>query len=326
MFAYTKPNHKPKDAVPKKEQTTAPNQTGIPDAMKSRFEHLSGFSFDDVRVHYNSDKPTQLRALAYTQGNQVYVAPGQERHLGHELGHVMQQKEGRVRANTAGGRINDDPALEREAESLGRAAGDMIQCFNVPVNLTEIRTDVANVEAEIAGNATPGDIPGGDTWATDTRAATLRKLNEWYAFTLAARHSVAVPQFGEDVVTEPDVFEAAPGGLMTNVVENKFVTGERNRITPNVKDAMSQLILSGRSPNYTGRLTARVELSDVTREDLRASGSPGGDTIMLNGWIAYGRALRDFVTKPHSMWLNVVNLPDRNTGGNSEINRQIFNR
>lgn len=66
------------------------NNTGIPAEMKERAETASGLSFDDVRVHYNSGKPSQLNALAYTQGNQVYIAPGQEQHLGHELGHVVQ--------------------------------------------------------------------------------------------------------------------------------------------------------------------------------------------------------------------------------------------
>ncbi len=73
------------------EKTAAsPNKTGIPDGVKTRFENLSGFSFDDVRVHYNSSKPAHLSALAYTQGNEVHIAPGQERHLNHELGHVVQ--------------------------------------------------------------------------------------------------------------------------------------------------------------------------------------------------------------------------------------------
>lgn len=96
------------------------NETGIPDGMKKRFENLSGFSFDDVRVHYNSDKPAQLQALAYTQGNQVYVGPGQEKHLPHELGHVVQQMREDVCATTYqyGVPINDDPMLERGADRL----------------------------------------------------------------------------------------------------------------------------------------------------------------------------------------------------------------
>jgi hypothetical protein len=96
------------------------NRTGIPNAVKERFENKSGFSFDDVRIHYNSDKPAQLQAFAYTQGNQVYIAPGQERCLGHELGHVVQQKRGEVRPTVRynGVGINDDTGLEKEADDL----------------------------------------------------------------------------------------------------------------------------------------------------------------------------------------------------------------
>lgn len=95
-----------------------PNLTGIPIQMKLDFEQRSGLSFDDVRVHYGSDKPARLGALAYTQGTQVYMGPGQERHLSHELGHVVQQKAGRVRPTgwIGGLPLNDQPELEREAD------------------------------------------------------------------------------------------------------------------------------------------------------------------------------------------------------------------
>ena len=96
----------------------SPNLTGIPTQMKLDFEQRSGLSFDDVRVHYNSDKPAKIDALAYTQGTQVYMGPGQERHLRHELGHVVQQKQGIVRPTTwiRGLPVNDCPALERAAD------------------------------------------------------------------------------------------------------------------------------------------------------------------------------------------------------------------
>jgi hypothetical protein len=105
-------------------QRKLPNLTGIPDVTKQRFENLSGLSFDDVRIHYNSSKPAQLQALAYTQGNQVYVASGQERHLPHELGHVVQQKQGTVSPmfQIDGNSINNSPRLEREADSLSEQA------------------------------------------------------------------------------------------------------------------------------------------------------------------------------------------------------------
>lgn len=72
------------------------NSTGLPDTLKAGIENLSGYSMDDVRVHYNSDKPAQLQAHAYAQGTEIHVAPGQERHLPHETWHVVQQKQGRV--------------------------------------------------------------------------------------------------------------------------------------------------------------------------------------------------------------------------------------
>lgn len=92
--------------------------------MKLDFERRSGLSFDDVRVHYHSEKPAQLQALAYTQGTQVYVAPGQERHLPHELGHVVQQKRGAVRPTAVRGGVpvNESPDLERSAGRLAEAA------------------------------------------------------------------------------------------------------------------------------------------------------------------------------------------------------------
>lgn len=99
------------------------NLTGIPETTKQRFEEMSGYSFDDVRIHYSSDKPARLKALAYTRGSQVYIAPGQERCLEHELVHVVQQKEGRVRPTLRIGNIpvNDDAALEREADVRWRS-------------------------------------------------------------------------------------------------------------------------------------------------------------------------------------------------------------
>lgn len=105
----------------KNEQAKAclrPNLTGIPAQLKLELEERSGMSFDDVRVHYSSDRPARLNALAYTQGNQVYVGPGQEKHLRHELGHVVQQKLGQVPVTRKvnGMPVNDNPQLEAQAD------------------------------------------------------------------------------------------------------------------------------------------------------------------------------------------------------------------
>jgi len=106
-----------------------PNNTGMPDNLKSGIENLSGFSMDDVRVHYNSSKPATVQALAYTQGTDIHVAPGQEKHLPHEAWHVAQQMAGRVSptTNINGMPVNDNAALEHEADVMGEKA---VQCKN----------------------------------------------------------------------------------------------------------------------------------------------------------------------------------------------------
>ncbi|WP_263065634.1 eCIS core domain-containing protein [Dickeya dadantii] len=102
-------------------------KTGLPSSLKSGMEQLSGQSLDHVQVHYNSDKPAHYGAHAYAQGADIHLAPGQSHHLPHELGHVVQQAQGRVRATTQlhGAGINDDPALEAEATRMGQQAQQM---------------------------------------------------------------------------------------------------------------------------------------------------------------------------------------------------------
>jgi Domain of unknown function (DUF4157) len=112
------------------EEAPAPDRTGLPDQLKSGVESLSGVSLDDVRVHYNSPKPAQLNALAYAQGTDIHVAPGQEKHLPHEAWHIVQQKQGRVQPTTqmkAGVPVNDDPKLEHEADVMGAKAAQRIE-------------------------------------------------------------------------------------------------------------------------------------------------------------------------------------------------------
>lgn len=106
-------------SVPQQENTT-----GLPDDLKGGIESLSGLSLADVRVHYASSRPAQADALAYTEGTEIHMGPGQEQHLAHEAWHVVQQKQGRVKPTLRGKgvKINDNPALEQEADSMGTRA------------------------------------------------------------------------------------------------------------------------------------------------------------------------------------------------------------
>lgn len=99
-----------KKAIQKKEEPH-------PDPRVASIEKESGISFADVKIHYASDKPKEFGALAYAYGNDVYLGSGQEKHLKHELGHVVQQRQGIVSPtmNLKGIPINLDYKLEKSA-------------------------------------------------------------------------------------------------------------------------------------------------------------------------------------------------------------------
>ena len=112
---------------PRSPSSPAPqaHPTGLPDNLKAGIESLAGMSMDDVRIHYNSPKPAKVQALAYTQGADIHVAPGQEQHLAHEAWHVVQQKQGRVKPTLQlkkGVGLNDDAGLEKKADTFRRRA------------------------------------------------------------------------------------------------------------------------------------------------------------------------------------------------------------
>jgi hypothetical protein len=107
------------ESVKKKVSEKTGNNSGLPDALKSGIESLSGFNLDDVRVHYNSNKPATLQAHAYSQGNDIHLGSGQEKHLPHEAWHIVQQKQGRVKPTI---QMDDSAALEKEADMMGAKA------------------------------------------------------------------------------------------------------------------------------------------------------------------------------------------------------------
>jgi len=91
-------------------------------------ETALGQDFSEVQIR-ESPIVKQLGAQAFTTGNQITFAPGsldldsrQGRELlGHELAHVVQQRQGRVQPQTPFPSlpINDDSTLEREADRIG---------------------------------------------------------------------------------------------------------------------------------------------------------------------------------------------------------------
>jgi len=112
----------------------------LPGNLRKGLENLTSLPLDGVQVHYNSARPARLRALAYTEGEDIHLGPNQEKHLPHEAWHTVQQMQGRVRPTLrmTGLAINDDPALEREAEVMGAkalrsGAGQLAPAWTRPV-------------------------------------------------------------------------------------------------------------------------------------------------------------------------------------------------
>ena len=103
----------------------------MPADLRAKMERAFGADFSAVRIH-QGPQARALGALAYTQGTDIHFAPGQydptstagQELLGHELTHVVQQTQGRVAASRQmkGIGLNDDAALEREADQLGARA------------------------------------------------------------------------------------------------------------------------------------------------------------------------------------------------------------
>ena len=98
----------------------------LPQALLAKMEAALGADFAAVRVHVGP-QAARIGALAFTAGNDLYFAPGQyqpenirgQQLIGHELAHVIQQRQGRVRAPGDGLFVVRDRNLEAEADRLG---------------------------------------------------------------------------------------------------------------------------------------------------------------------------------------------------------------
>jgi hypothetical protein len=157
------------------------NTTGLPDNLKNGVENLSGYSMDDVKVHYNSSKPAQLQALAYAQGSDIHVAPGQEQHLAHEAWHVVQQKQGRVQPTMQmkeGMSVNNDSGLEREADVMGdKSLGAQIEIESRNLKITSGNQNSSIQKTSITIES--GTDKGTGISADGDIDSVKRSLGEW---------------------------------------------------------------------------------------------------------------------------------------------------
>jgi Domain of unknown function (DUF4157) len=109
--------------------SSTPSSGALRGPLRARAEAF--FEADLSSVHLSIDGvPGRVGAVALARGDTVHLAPSAlqlppaalDELVGHELAHVLQQREGRARPRRTvdGLAIDDDPVLEAEARALGR--------------------------------------------------------------------------------------------------------------------------------------------------------------------------------------------------------------
>ncbi len=127
----------------------------LPEDLQAKMEYSFGQDFSNVKIQKNSQDAVNLNALAFTQGDSIHFAPGKfnpnsksgQELLGHELTHVVQQREGKVKSTSQvkGIPMNDDQRLEREANDLGKNAsrGKDVTIHNPKLSSANIKPPIS---------------------------------------------------------------------------------------------------------------------------------------------------------------------------------------
>lgn len=131
------------------------NGKALPDPVRTKMEQVLGADLSQVRIH-EGEQAASIGAHAYTRGNHIHFAPGAyrpntlsgQRVLGHELTHVVQQRQRRLRptGRVKGLPVTDNPVLEAQADSLGLAAaqGNIVRGSNHAAASQSVHTTVSS--------------------------------------------------------------------------------------------------------------------------------------------------------------------------------------
>lgn len=235
---------KPDPGVVAGGRSLAPPASGIdlvdrlPQALRHGLTARFGMDFGHVRVHRDSARPAGLQALAYTQGADVFLAPGQGHLLGHELGHVVQQAQGRVRPTqqTRHLVLNDDVGLELEADHIacniaGNMAGNLVNNPAQPPSRAPDDLALQSAAAQSAPISSPStaapegvvqrysDVGGGTRYSDDHQFMVLNKQSLWVRADSLAQANLALKAKGAYIKLEPTglVIDSAFGGQLHEV-------------------------------------------------------------------------------------------------------------
>lgn len=179
----TKPNEAGEASSTKKAASENAASENVLSTMGENF----GQDFSSVKINTNSDKAKSMNALAYTQGEKIDFAPGQynpsskagQALIGHELTHVIQQRQNRVKStNTIQGyQLNDDPALEAEANQMGKKVAEGQKVENLSSS-NQSNSSSNPVQRHPGHGHEPAPAPSAPSGATATSTTSTSTTNE----------------------------------------------------------------------------------------------------------------------------------------------------
>lgn len=261
----------------------------LPEGLRWAVEYLSGYDMGDVRVHYASDKPAGVGARAFAHGTVIHLEAGAEDALPHEVWHVVQQKQGRVRETSQlnGAALNDDPTLEREADAMGAVASSLSWSTlwrNVRKSLKMGRIAKPVVQRILTIQASQKTYSATSTGHKVFYEELMKELGD-KAYLIPAQ---ILSEITLDLVTEGQIFWDWEGLLdevfIRNVgyqVEAKMreLLVQNNARQKDLKTKKEQADADFR--NGTGRFKVRKDYDTFIKEDCNPA---------TNGIITYGKA------------------------------------
>lgn len=246
---------------------SAPSDSeGLPPHLRAGIETLSGMDMGDVAVHRNSSTPAQLNALAYAQGNDILLGPGQDQHLPHEAWHVVQQRQGRVKITLQSGGvgINDEPQLEQEADVMGEQALQMKPSLGLQETSKSILSGTAlkphamsPIQAMTFSRFNWKQNPLNWGWKYNAKEKNLRALETSVKNALAPLKGYTKGLFGGDILKLEGEFHV--------ISKDEYVESQYDAVLKSLTDLLASI----------NDLTGKVSLADDGDNDLNASLTTG---------------------------------------------------
>lgn len=156
----------------------------LPSEIRAAMEGYFASSFEDVRIHAG-EQAAWLGASAFASGEDIVFAPGAcdltsrwgQQLLAHELKHVLQHREGRLRDVRFDGRgVVLDRRLEEEAMEAGWSSPFVVLQGAAPAVCESFRRSGGLVQLAAGPPIVPGGPGQGTAWARVKQFMTSKEV------------------------------------------------------------------------------------------------------------------------------------------------------